>query len=232
VSTEGGAGRWWENYLVRYFMPSVAGIAIVAWLLAWAPAQLREILFFGAAPHSIDAPTLTLLILYGNLFCYVASYPVLCFHVSRVIDFEGYTWKVRPTDGYLAAAAVGLLTLSATLFLSGVCRVVAIFLITMLFSVLQVIRFGLALRRQKLSGNPKGRPTSLLYAYRIDLSKRRGVTVQRQSMASPLLTDVEVEHEPKEQRKAEEKEDGGRSSSTAIAICENTAIPRSSFCLN
>jgi len=29
MSNENGTYRWWENYLVRYLMPSIAGAAIV-----------------------------------------------------------------------------------------------------------------------------------------------------------------------------------------------------------
>jgi hypothetical protein len=32
MSTTYGDTRWWENYAVRYLMPSVAGVAIVKWI--------------------------------------------------------------------------------------------------------------------------------------------------------------------------------------------------------
>src|SRR5262245_43776134 len=85
--------RWWENYLVRYFMPSIAGIAIVSWLAATSEEGFKTTLMILAPLHSLDAPTLTLIVLYGNLFCYVASYPVLCFHVTRSIDLPRCKWR-------------------------------------------------------------------------------------------------------------------------------------------
>ena len=39
--------RWWENYLVRYLMPSIAGIAIVSWLSYVAEPGFIKVLFFG-----------------------------------------------------------------------------------------------------------------------------------------------------------------------------------------
>ena len=45
----GSSNRWWESYLVRYFMPSIAGVAIVCWLTSACTngPKLKEILFFG-----------------------------------------------------------------------------------------------------------------------------------------------------------------------------------------
>ena len=140
MSYESAAGRWWENYLVRYFMPSIAGIGIVAWLTYVGPANLREILFFGKSPASLDTPTLTLLVLYGNLFCYIASYPILCFHATRVIDFKNYQWKPHLTEGYIATALFALGILTASLALSGLTRIVVSFMLAATFVFLQLLR--------------------------------------------------------------------------------------------
>ncbi len=35
MSNESGTTRWWEYYLPRYLMPSVAGVAIVNWLCSY-----------------------------------------------------------------------------------------------------------------------------------------------------------------------------------------------------
>jgi hypothetical protein len=163
-------------------MPSIAGTGIVACLLARTP-QLRKSLFFGDATPSLDTPTLTLLILYGNLFCYVASYPILCFHVTRSIDFKDYRWQHRRTDGYIATAAVGGLLLVAALWPwwpSGGCRVAAILLITAMFSGLQLVRSYQSLRNSKVS-QYSNRHTSLLYAYLMSLAERRGVILQQET---------------------------------------------------
>ena len=103
VSTEYGANRWWENYLVRYLMPSIAGVAIVSWLCSQGGDGFRALLFLPPIGMPLDATSLTLLFLYGNLFCYIASYPVLVFHATRVMDFTGATrWRMEISrDGYL-----------------------------------------------------------------------------------------------------------------------------------
>lgn len=46
-----GATRWWEGYLVRYFIPSIAGIAIILWVSTVAGNEFRKKgtdLFFGS----------------------------------------------------------------------------------------------------------------------------------------------------------------------------------------
>lgn len=180
MTTQTIAGRWWENYLVRYFMPSIAGIAIVAWLITIGPINLRETLFFGKPPASLDAPTLTLLVLYGNLFCYVASYPILCFHATRVIDFKQYSWQPRLTDGYVATSILGLLILATTVIFSGWWRVVTLFTLVLLFSLVQLIRVRASLARPAIQGY-QTRPTPLLYAFLVSLAKRRGVVSEKKT---------------------------------------------------
>jgi len=86
MDKESGTNRWWENYLVRYLMPSIAGVAIVSWLCAQGGDDLRQKLYLPPHTSPLGTPSLTLLFLYGNLFCYVASYPVLVFHATRAID--------------------------------------------------------------------------------------------------------------------------------------------------
>ena len=181
---ESGTGRWWENYLVRYFMPSIAGIAIVAWLSAVAAPGFRQTLFFAKEPSSIDAPTLTLLALYGNLFCYVASYPILCFHSTRVIDFSGYHWNPRLIDGYVATSILGIAVLIVVLSTSSMLRAAILVALVVAFSAVQLIRFARALDKPKISGFSK-RPTSLAYAYLIILSKRRGIVSERTTVTTP-----------------------------------------------
>lgn len=90
-----GSNRWWESYLVRYFMPSIAGVATVGWLSSIAGNELKNILFFGLLGTELSAPVLTLLVIYGNLFCYVASYPILGFHATRVIDHDDSSLKQK-----------------------------------------------------------------------------------------------------------------------------------------
>lgn len=197
MTTESASGRWWENYLVRYFMPSIAGIAIVAWLINVGPANLREILFFGKEPASLDAPTLTLLVLYGNLFCYIASYPILCFHATRVTDFHQYVWRPRATDGYIAAALFGIGIVTVSLILSGATRVVASFLLAFIFVVIQLLRIRESLKRPTIQGY-KNRPSSSAYAYLVTLAMRRGVMDKKTTTTTSALEALDVDDEPEE----------------------------------
>src|SRR5262245_60943118 len=117
MTNESGANRWWESYLVRYLMPSIAGVAIVTWLTNISDSGLRQLLWLPRPTQSLDTPVLVLLFLYGNLFCYVASYPVLCFHATRVLDFRDGEWpSYWYRDGYLVTLAVGVAVLLVSLF--------------------------------------------------------------------------------------------------------------------
>lgn len=112
MSNESGQNRWWENYLVRYLMPSIAGVAIVSWICSYAGDGFRKLLFLPTSTAPLDTPTLTLMFLYGNLFCYIASYPILIFHVTRVMDFTDGRWPSdHPLDGYFACLILLLVIL-------------------------------------------------------------------------------------------------------------------------
>ncbi len=107
MSTYSGTTRWWENYLPRYLMPSIAGMAIVNLLCSYGDSGLKSILSLPASGTPVDTASLTLLFLYGNLFCYIASYPVLVFHATRVMDFSDGKWRAHPlVDGYLVTIAL------------------------------------------------------------------------------------------------------------------------------
>jgi hypothetical protein len=208
MAYESASSRWWENYLVRYLMPSIAGIGIVAWLTAVGPADLRETLFFGKGPASLDAPTLTLLVLYGNLYCYVASYPILCFHATRVTDFHQYEWLPRLTDGYISAALFGAGIILASLMLSGVTRVVVSFLLAAAFVFIQLIRIRSSLQRPSIHGYKK-RPSALIYAFLVTLAMRRGIvnrkTTTTTPAAAPADPDTDDEPEPSQTTCVEEE---------------------------
>ncbi len=171
---EGTSNRWWENYLVRYLMPSIAGVVIVSWLSDIAGPYFRTLLFLPAPPNSLDASALTLLFLYGNLFCYIASYPVLCFHASRVLDhgLPRLRW-VRWLDAYLATLLVGV---AALVTATGAWnhRVEIAFILVFVFSAFQCLRLALALgTRLKVRGLDN--PVSPMFGFAYALARRRGV---------------------------------------------------------
>jgi hypothetical protein len=173
MSTQPETTRWWEYYLPRYLMPSIAGAAIVNWLCAYGGDGLRSLLLLPIGGKSLDASSLTLLFLYGNLFCYVASYPVLVFHATRVMDFSAGRWKPRVLDGYLVT--MGLVT--AVFFLrliSPQCRYWVAFVGTLIISGIQLARLRAVLsNRFTVPGH--GDAVNSAYFYSYVLAYRRGI---------------------------------------------------------
>ncbi len=120
MSANAESTRWWENYLVRYLTPSIAGALIVNWVVGENDA-LRTMLYLPSPADKqtgISTQQLTLLFLYGNLFCYIASYPILVFHATRSLLFaeDGGAPKFRPgiADGYLWSVLLGFVAMLAT----------------------------------------------------------------------------------------------------------------------
>jgi hypothetical protein len=183
MSAPGDTGRWWENYLVRYFMPSIAGIGIVSWILNIQPS-LKPVLFFGSQTTSLDAPALTLLILYGNLFCYIASFPILCFHATRVLDFAGPKWVPNRHDGYIISFALALLMILTTLCAPRCMILCFVFILTIIYDLIQIRRFILAF----VPDNPsikilglESTAVSRVYAYAYQLANKRNIHVKQRS---------------------------------------------------
>jgi len=132
--------RWWENYLVRYFVPIIAGMVMVNWLLG-EHLQLRKFLYLVADDlKGLSSQQVVLLFLYGNLFCYIASYPVLVFHVTRAALFdEDAKANYRPSvlDSYLLTFLFGLLALLVSK-MQGELAVCLAFAVVVFFSAAQV----------------------------------------------------------------------------------------------
>jgi hypothetical protein len=111
--SEGGSSRWWEFYAVRYAMGTVVG-AVVFLLLCSSVPTLRPLLFgtgisdttsptdnvsLSVKPNTakadtdkpdttkikLDAVQLTLLAVYGLIYCYIASAPILVLHAARFL---------------------------------------------------------------------------------------------------------------------------------------------------
>lgn len=175
MSTEGGATRWWENYLVRYLMPSIAGAAIVNWLISIGGDDLRKLLLLDVGTSGLQSPTLVLLFLYGNLFCYIASYPILGFHVTRVIDFDKNGWRKTIFDGYIGTLLLAVAVLIASLnsgSTSCLMRSMA-FLLVIPFTCLQLFRIYAALKKVRFD-NLNG-SVAKVFAYSYSIARRRGV---------------------------------------------------------
>ncbi len=192
--------RWWENYLVRYFMPSIAGVAIVSWLTNIAGKEFQQILFFGATQGELSPPILTLLILYGNLFCYIASYPILGFHVTRVIDHSDSTWHPSWKDGYLVSLVTGILFFIVSTIVSVKYRLGLCIIVIIVYAGIQLWRVKDSLERKEIRGLKA--ETSNVYGLAYALAKRRGIiekTITSSSPAVPFDENEFYQEEKKEQ---------------------------------
>lgn len=167
--------RWWENYLVRYFLPSLAGMLIIYWMVnnsnlssfvpKFLPPDLKD---FGTA-HLI------LWLLFGSLYCYVASYPALVFHATRVIDFRNVGGQ-RAECPYLFLNPYALSVEFA--IWEGLCAFYAwpkrAFVGLAVFVAAQLIRIVL-IRVRGPFGYQVGFDSSIAYSYLKKLSKRRSI---------------------------------------------------------
>jgi hypothetical protein len=185
MSTASGTTRWWENYLVRYLMPSIAGVAIVGWLCAHGGAGFRSLLFLPPAGERLDAPSLTLLFLYGNLFCYVASYPILVFHVTRVGDFQDGKWPARPfLDGYITTILFTAIAFLLCLLPSADHRFWLSFALASVILVVQLWRECLVLFPRVTVRGLVG-TVSPAFGYSFSLARTRGIPELTETVTSP-----------------------------------------------
>lgn len=190
MSTESGATRWWENYLVRYFMPSIAGVAIVNWFFAYGDDGLRPLLALPISGERLDTASLTLLFLYGNLFCYVASYPILVFHATRVLDFADDKWRAQPLfDGYVTSSVLAVAAFLST-FLSEKHRYFAAFIMVSIFAAIQLARLCFVFFDRIAVEGCSG-TVSPAFGYTYALARRRGLPVTETRTTSSDVDDDE-----------------------------------------
>jgi len=122
TKSDRGSTRWWEFYVVRYAMGTIAGGIIVLMLSSAIPSV--QSMFFVCASNtaSAKAPTaaptvptlpmdrLPLLALCGLVYCYVASAPILVFHAGRfALAPKGDRKTLNRMDKALAGAVVVVL---------------------------------------------------------------------------------------------------------------------------
>lgn len=87
--------RWWENYLIRYFLPSIAGVLLLSLIESINPTgfAIAFPLLKTAQDQTLTSASLIVWLLFGTLYCYISSYPVLVFHATRPIDFKRESLK-------------------------------------------------------------------------------------------------------------------------------------------
>jgi len=165
--------RWWESYLVRYFMPSIAGAGFVLGLSQATP-ELGKALMVDTAKSVGTGYGLLLIFLYGSFYCYMASLPILVFHATRVLDSHCMQWKTILRDAYIAS----LLTVTSftiSIAVQGEKYSVLISLMSALFFIaIQLLRIFLSTKQTDME-HYKGNPikTSRSYAYSVRMAIRR-----------------------------------------------------------
>jgi hypothetical protein len=160
-------------------MPSVAGMVIVNWLCAHGATELRSLLSLPKYGERLDAASLTLLFLYGNLFCYVASYPVLVFHATRVLDFVDDKWPRRLSDGYLLTTLLAALAFVVTLRHEEVRYWIA-FVLASAFAMVQLRRLWIIFFPRVAVEGCSG-TVSYSYGYSYALARRRGKSIDTET---------------------------------------------------
>ena len=205
-----GLTRWWESYLVRYFMPSIAGMIFVIWLYQSGSLpknpQLAELISQGVS--DFGASHLILWILFGSFYCYLASYPILVFHATRAADFKDVQGRnksilLNPYNITFTFCAVQVGALYFNCFLVSCLALVlfVIFQFAKIHSAVQIKEYGFK----------SGFDASLAYAYLSKLSKRRSVESTQKIKREDLDDEGEVEKETKnDSKKSDQLEEGDK----------------------
>jgi hypothetical protein len=179
-------------------------MAIVSWLSTIAGADFRTLLYLPSKSSEMDGPALTLLFMYGNLFCYVASYPVLCFHATRVIDFGKNGWpKYLVLDGYISTITLGAILIALSLLTTGECRAFGAYIFAICFSILQLRRISIALFGRIAIRGLAGQ-VSPMYGFAYSLARRRGVSEEIKTENPPYPSRTQTE-EPSEEEEIKEE---------------------------
>ncbi|MBB6183535.1 hypothetical protein [Oleiagrimonas soli] len=87
--------RWWEYYVVRYFVGTIFGAGILVVLNSYQDNILHSVLQGDNTPlSSLTGYGLVMYLGLGLAFCYIASAPLFCFHALRgLLDVRGkVTW--------------------------------------------------------------------------------------------------------------------------------------------
>lgn len=86
----GNPQRWWESYLVRYFLGSIVGMICVIVLVAQVDSDITSLLkvTLSSSANEKGASLLPMaigLILFGLAYCYAASSPITVLHSARML---------------------------------------------------------------------------------------------------------------------------------------------------
>lgn len=89
----GNPQRWWEGYLVRYFLGFIVGAICMLIILGKTEPQILNKLMVSVSEQKKDStasftPLLIAVALLGMAYCYIASTPITVLHSARMV----YTW--------------------------------------------------------------------------------------------------------------------------------------------
>lgn len=137
------SSSWWETYVIRYFVGTVVGGAILLFLNASESSSLKGALLPGIKDlKSLDVGMLTVLAVVGFAFCYIASAPILVLHASRAAQLFPYG---KFTSRFFIFFGTAILCISLSLLMwSAVDPILissgSIFSIVLLLQIVPLIR--------------------------------------------------------------------------------------------
>ncbi len=193
MAVNSGSNRWWENYLVRYFLPSLAGMVFVRMLFEHFPTKLFMLgtIFLIKEPKDFGTAHLILWVFAGTLYCYCSSYPCLVFHATRVLDFKRRSALTVGVSKYLSPHVVSVIfAIGAYIVLFNLpnfngCASYAVLIGAIIFSAYQIYRICRCLSIQDKFQFRKGyKKTSIIYAYLAKLANRRSIVLKEKDSDS------------------------------------------------
>jgi hypothetical protein len=93
-------GNWWEFYGIRYAQGAVVG-ALLVFLIFSQNETLKKILILPAENKDFGVPHLILLAVYGLVYCYISSAPILIMHAARGLLFKSAI-NPNPSEGWIS----------------------------------------------------------------------------------------------------------------------------------
>lgn len=112
-----GNGRWWEFYFVRYFVGTVLGMVVVAFLNFDGGSALQgKILPNMENVSDIDFGHALVLAAIGLAFCYISSAPVLVLHALRGVFSSKFIDSTRIDCVNLGAASIASIAVITLVF--------------------------------------------------------------------------------------------------------------------
>lgn len=92
-NSNGSSIRWWEFYAVRYAMGTIVG-AVIFYSLCIEDDALKKLLIL-PKDGKLESYHFILLGIYGLIYCYVASAPILVLHAARFLFTLPAVFKLR-----------------------------------------------------------------------------------------------------------------------------------------